>query len=70
MLTVPFAAQDDLIIEYKDEYGRDRRGRKSEIPPNLWPEYMRAGGDEDDDDDMYVISLSLDHVPMLIISTI
>lgn len=65
-------AQDDLIIEYKDEYGRDRRGKKSEVPPDLWPEHMRGdgGANDDDDDDQYAIILSPSRDPLLIVSLV
>ena len=38
-LTVPKPPddQDDPIIEYEDEFGRVRTGRKSEIPRHLLP---------------------------------
>ncbi|KAK7690787.1 hypothetical protein QCA50_005887 [Cerrena zonata] len=48
-LTVPKPPvnDDDLIIEYEDEFGRMRTGRKSEIPRNLLP---RDPNEEPDDD--------------------
>lgn len=41
-------AQDDPIIEYEDEFGRMRTGRRSEVPRNLLP---NSDNEEEDDDE-------------------
>lgn len=42
------AIQDDPIVEYEDEFGRVRTGRRSEIPRNLMPGPEEEGPDEDE----------------------
>lgn len=42
-----FVAQDDPIIEYEDEFGRLRTGRRSEVPRHL----LRKTQDEEEDVD-------------------
>jgi hypothetical protein len=39
--------QDDPVIEYKDEFGRSRQGRRSEVPRHLLP---RQANDENEDE--------------------
>ncbi|KIJ67067.1 hypothetical protein HYDPIDRAFT_26474 [Hydnomerulius pinastri MD-312] len=47
----PGEAEDDPIIEYEDEFGRLRTGRRSEIPRHLLP----RSRDEDDPDEEDII---------------
>jgi hypothetical protein len=38
------------VIEYEDEFGRARTGRRSEVPAHLLPPAARAGGAGDADE--------------------
>lgn len=53
-MTVPKPPQDedDPIIEYEDEFGRARTGRRSEIPRHLLKEDK-----EDEEDEVECVSL-------------
>jgi hypothetical protein len=53
-LTVPQQPQDDddPIIEYEDEFGRQRTGRRSEVPRHLLPRSEDTGPIPDEDKDV------------------
>ncbi|KAI0072538.1 hypothetical protein K474DRAFT_1678587 [Panus rudis PR-1116 ss-1] len=63
-LTVPKPPndEDDPIIEYEDEFGRVRTGRKSEIPRHLLPPDSNEEPPEDDIDP-FVIYNPVNHFP-------
>jgi hypothetical protein len=51
-LTVPVAGEDDdPVIEYEDEFGRQRTAKRSEVPRHLLP---RERGEEGDDDGLVI----------------
>ncbi|EKM58214.1 uncharacterized protein PHACADRAFT_116951 [Phanerochaete carnosa HHB-10118-sp] len=61
-LTVPRSSEhdDDPIVEYEDEFGRARTGRRSEIPRHLLPSDQK---EDVDDIDPYVIYNPVNHFP-------
>ncbi|KAG2140111.1 hypothetical protein DEU56DRAFT_798683 [Suillus clintonianus] len=63
-LTVPQQLQDDddPIIEYEDEFGRQRTGRRSEVPRHLLPRSEDTEAIPDDDKD--VIYNPVDYFPV------
>ncbi|KAL0954779.1 hypothetical protein HGRIS_003729 [Hohenbuehelia grisea] len=54
--------EDDPVIEYEDEFGRIRTGRRSEVPRHLLPK--EHGGEEHIDDDEDVIYNPVNHFPV------
>ncbi|KAF8734034.1 hypothetical protein RHS02_07261, partial [Rhizoctonia solani] len=58
-LTVPRHEEDDPVIEYEDEFGRIRTGRRSEVPRDRLPEsynpFARSGRSVPADDDPDVV---------------
>ncbi|OJT15212.1 Coiled-coil domain-containing protein 174 [Trametes pubescens] len=61
--TVPVGPQDDEndpIVEYEDEFGRARTGRRSEIPRHLLPQTDK---EKEEDFDPYVIYNPVNHFP-------
>ncbi|KAI0734212.1 hypothetical protein C8Q72DRAFT_454987 [Fomitopsis betulina] len=63
-LTVPKPVEDDEddpIVEYEDEFGRVRTGRKSEIPRHL---LQPEGDQQDKEDDPYVLYNPVNHFPV------
>ncbi|TFY50654.1 hypothetical protein EVJ58_g10951 [Rhodofomes roseus] len=62
-LTVPRpeGQEDDPIIEYEDEFGRLRSGRRSEIPRHL---LQQEEAQTEKDDDPYVIYNPVNHFPV------
>ncbi|KAH9928618.1 uncharacterized protein B0H18DRAFT_874756 [Fomitopsis serialis] len=64
-LTVPKPReeQDDPIIEYEDEFGRVRTGRRSEIPRHLLQQ-QETEAEKDDEYVPYVIYNPVNHFPV------
>ncbi|EIW57307.1 uncharacterized protein TRAVEDRAFT_37807 [Trametes versicolor FP-101664 SS1] len=61
--TVPVGPQDDEddpIVEYEDEFGRARTGRRSEIPRHLLPQTDK---EKEEEFDPYVIYNPVNHFP-------
>lgn len=58
---VPPREEDDPVIEYEDEFGRIRTGRRSEIPRHLLPQ---TDPEQEEDVDPYVIYNPVNHFPV------
>lgn len=58
---LPGGEEDDPIVEYEDEFGRMRTGRRSEIPRHLMPQ---PEGEKEEDIDPFVIYNPVNHFPV------